>query len=438
MLRWTGEAERGTPYWWPQETAPKNCDAALPDICDLLVVGAGYTGLSAAIAARNCGAHVCVVDAGTPGFGASSRNGGMFGAHPRLSWAKLERLFGADVADGVFAEASIALDWVKALISDQSIDCDLQITGRIQLAWTKAHSENQAQLARGVRAKSRVKVEQISRQDLAGEIVSDQYFGGLLFPEHGGLHPEKFHRGLLAAAQRSGAQIVADAGVTGLSRRAGATVATTAKGDIKAQKVVLATNGYTPEIFRWNKARVFPLPSYMIATEALPKDLIDQIAPTRRMMVETRARHSYFRVSPDGTRLLWGGRAAMIPIDIETAAARLRRTMLEVWPQLGNCKLSHVWTGNTGYSFTHMPHVGVHNGLHYAMGFSGSGTVMAPYLGAKAAYQALGDPRGKTAYSHTALRSSVLHPASRPYFLHAADFWYRNWVDRWETRSGRA
>ena len=155
------------------------------------------------------------------------------------------------------------------------------------------------------------------------------------------------------------------------------------------------------------------------------------------MMVETRARHSYFRLSPDGTRILFGGRASMVHVDLQEAARRLKQTMCEIWPELRDVKLSHVWTGNTGYSFEHMPNVGDDRGLHHAMGFSGSGTVMAPYLGAKAAYQAMGDSRGETAYSSTRLTRHWLHPFRRPHFLHAADAWYRGWVDRRETWASR-
>ena len=107
--------------------------------------------------------------------------------------------------------------------------------------------------------------------------------------------------------------------------------------------------------------------------------------------------------------------------------------MCEIWPQLRNVKLSHAWTGNTGFSFSHMPTVGEHDGIHYACGFSGSGTVMAPYLGAKAALQALGDPEGETAYSATRLSPRWYHLTSRPWFLHPADLWFRTWVD-WKER----
>ncbi len=127
----------------------------------------------------------------------------------------------------------------------------------------------------------------------------------------------------------------------------------------------------------------------------------------------------------------------MVNIDLKTAARRLHATMTQVWPELEDTKITHVWTGNTGYSFSHMPAVGQQGGIHYAMGFSGSGTVLAPYLGAKAAWQALGDPQGETAYSQTRLDPRWFHSGGQPHFLRAADFWYRNWVDRSENRAAR-
>lgn len=436
-INWTGESEPGFPYWWEALRGITAPDDALPGRCDLLVIGAGYTGLSAALAAHECGARVAVVDADVPGVGASSRNGGMFGAHPRLGWDELSRKFGAATADALFAEAQPSLDWARALIASEGIDCDLQETGRIQLAWSARDFEHQKQLARTVTTKSTVKAEIVPREAMIREIATEKYFGGLMFPAHCGLHPARFHYGLLNAVRKRGIPVTPHAGVHELERGPTGFKARTARGTVHASKVVLATGGYTTAPFRWHAARVFPLPSYLIATQELPADLIDRIAPGRRMMVETRARHSYFRISPDGRRILFGGRASMRQIDITAAAARLHQTMCEVWPELRDVKLSHAWCGNTGYSFTHMPHVGSDGGLHYAMGFSGSGTVMAPYLGAKAAYQAMGDPRGETAYSATPLRRSWMHPGARPHFLHAADLWYRTYMDWADLRQGR-
>ncbi len=435
-MRWTGEAEPGTPYWWDVLTeAP--ADDPLPERCDVLVIGAGYAGLSAAIAAHDCGARVAVVDKDEPGHGASTRNGGMFGAHPRLSWKKLSSQFGPEVADALFAEARPALEWAKALIDREGIDCDLQETGRIQLAWTREHFESQKVLARHVAEKSDVAVEMVERDGLGQEIETQSYCGGLLFPEHCGLHPAKFHQGLRRAVARRGIPLVGHAEVTELERDVHGFSVRTVKGRLRTEKVILCTNGYTTPLFRWHVARVFPLPSYIIATEELPANLIGHLAPGRRMMVETRARHSYYRISPDGKRILWGGRASMRELPVTEAARRLRGLMVGVWPELEDTAISHAWWGNTGFSFNHTPHVGEDRGLHYAMGFSGSGTVMAPYLGAKAGFRAMGDARGETAYAETALRRDILHPFVRPHFLKAADIWYRQVVDRMENRRAR-
>jgi glycine/D-amino acid oxidase-like deaminating enzyme len=431
LTRWTGEAPQGLPFWWAGGVASSD-PAELPEQADILVIGAGYTGLSAAIAAHDAGAKVTVVDAGEPGQAASTRNGGMFGAHPRLGWDALAKAYGADVADAIFAEANPALTFVKGLIAREGIDCDLANTGRIQLAWTEAHFENQKRVVGHLQEKTDVEARLVEKSDLEAEINTAQYFGGFVLPQHCGIDPRKFHDGLWAAARRRAIPIVANCAVTGWQETRTGYRVETARGEIRAEKLVLATNGYTPKAFAWHKQRVFPLPSFIIATEPLDPELISYLAPGRRMMVETRARHSYWRVSPDGSRILWGGRAAMRPLNLAVAVARLQATMAQVWPSLANVALSHVWTGNTGYSFGHMPHVGKWRGVHYAMGFSGSGTVMASYLGAKAGLQAVGSPDGETAYSSTRLSFNWLNPTGTPWFLYAADAWYHQWVDRRE------
>ncbi|KMW57781.1 Oxidoreductase [Candidatus Rhodobacter oscarellae] len=429
-------APLGQPYWWEGAEWP-DLSAPPPERVDLCVIGAGYTGLSAAIAAHDTGAKVCVIDAGQPGQGASTRNGGMTGAHPRLGWEALRDLFGEAVADGIFAEAGPALGFVRDLIAREEIDCDFQQTGRIQLAWTAKHFAAQEALAARVREKSGIEAHVVARDELGSEIETERYFGGLVIPSHCAVHPWKYHNGLLQAVLRRGAAVIAHCPAVGIDRDAGGFTVRTPKGDIRAGKVLMATNGYTSGPFRWFQRRVFPLPSYLIATEPLPPNLMGHLAPGRRMMVETRARHSYFRASPDWTRFLYGGRASMRPIDMRSAARRLHATMVEVWPELAETKLSHVWWGNTGYSFTHMPSVGERDGVHYAMGFSGSGTVMAPYLGAKAAWRALGDARGETAYAASPLKTHWLHPGARPHFLKLADLWYRSAVDWRDSFQGR-
>ena len=425
----TDDAKVGIPYWWEgRQAAAAPADGALPPRVDLVVVGGGYTGLSAAIAAHDAGASVVVLDAGQPGDGASTRNGGMFGAHPRLAYGALVQRFGADVAAGITGEALAAFDFTKGLIAKENIDCDLQASGRISLAWTKAHHEGQKTLLDDVTRVGGGRMELVAKAELGAHINTERYFGGVLFPDHAALHPRKFHDGLLQACARRGVPVIAECKVTGWQRSRSGFLVETARGVVRSESLLAATNGYTSGLFPKLAARVFALPSFLIATEPLSPNLIADLAPGGRMMVETRARHSYFRPSPDGSRILFGGRAAMRPIPLPLAAARLRATMAEVWPILKDVRLSHVWTGNTGYSFSHTPQVGEMGGVHFAMGYSGSGVAMAPYLGMKAAYHALGDPRGETAYLRTTFKTHPLH-WGRPWFRWPVDRWYQWAVD---------
>ncbi|MEM6483345.1 MAG: FAD-dependent oxidoreductase, partial [Pseudomonadota bacterium] len=361
----------------------------------------------------------------------------MFGAHPKQSRKNLARYFGEDLADAILAEAAPALDWARRFIDQEGIDCDFQKTGRIQLAWTPTHARAQRKLVQSVRHAGDVRIEPLSRAELGREIETKRYHGAIVFPDHAALHAAKYHRGMLDAARHRGIRVVSHAPVEHVEREATRFALRSPRGAIQAEKVVLATNGYTSRPFVWHMRRVFPLPSFMIATEELPANLLGPLAPGRRMMVETRARHSYFRISPDGKRILFGGRAALRDIPPKIAAERLRRTMVDIWPELEEVRLSHVWSGCTGFGFRQIPHVGLVDGMAYAMGFSGSGTVLAPYLGAKAGWLAVGDTRAETAYQHTSLQRNALHCFDKPYFLRAADLWYSYGVDWWQNRQAK-
>ena len=436
MSLFTPEAKPRRPYWWDDVVWPDLTDEPPEDV-DLLIIGGGYTGLSAAIAAHDAGAKVVVIDSGKPGEGASTRNGGMLGAHPRLGWDVLAKRYGASAADGLYAEAGTAFDWVKEMIRVEQIDCDFEETGRIQLAHTAEQFQVQKVRAAEVLDKGGVPCEIVERDQMNREITTPLYKGGMIFPNHGAVHPAKYLLGMLAAALRRGIPVVPGCPALKVVRVKGAMQAITSRGTIRAAKVLLATNGYTGVQFPWFSARVFPVPSYLIATEPLDPALIARLAPGRRMMVETRARHSYFRVSPDGTRIIFGGRAALVDIGLKKAARRLHKTMVGIWPDMSDVRLSHVWAGNTGYTFGHMPHVAEQDGFHYALGYSGGGTVLAPWLGRKAALQALDLPEGETAYSAPRLTKRWYFKGAKPRFLTPANLWYRHVVDRSEDRAAK-
>ena len=425
-------SEFGTPYWWEDGAQLPDLPEKPPAKAEVLIIGGGYTGLSAAITAKRAGANVVVIDAIVPGKGASTRNGGMCGAHARVAVGALEKSFGRDTAIALLNEAPKAFAYTRGFIQDEGIACDFEQNGRVVLANTRKQYQGLTALAKTLHDLAGYDMRDVPKADLGAHTSSNAYQGAVFYPDHGGLQPRKFHDGMMAIALREGITVVQNCPVLAVQGREGAFQVETAQGTVAADKVVFATNGYTRKPFNWLAKRVFPLPSFIIATEQLPPELIARLAPGRRMMVEARIKHSYYRVSPDGTRIIFGGRAGMVPYGPEFAARRLRATMLNVWPELEKVKITHSWRGYTGFTFEQVPHVGLHKGAHFALGYSGSGVALAPYLGMKAAYQALGDVRGETAYSRSTPTTRIFYQGGYPKFLIPAELWYRQVVDRFE------
>jgi glycine/D-amino acid oxidase-like deaminating enzyme len=422
----------GIPYWWQDGTELPALPENPPYKTDIAIIGGGYTGLTAAITARRAGAEVTVIDAINPGQGASTRNGGMFGAHTRISLAAMTRSFGRDAAVAILNEAPEAYAFTRGMIKTESIDCNFQQTGRIVLASSRKAQADQVALAADLKKLTGYELGVVARDRLGKHINTDAYAGGIFYEDHGALQPRKFHDELIRIALCEGVTVVQNCPVTSIEGTRDAFVLRTKGGNIRTDNVIHATNGYTRKPFNWLARRVFPLPSFIIATEELPPDLIARLAPGGRMMVETRAKHSYYRISPNGRRIIFGGRAGMVPYGPVFAAKRLKATMVDIWPALEDVKITHSWRGYTGFTFEQAPHVGQHQGQFFAAGYSGSGVAMAPYLGMKAAYQVLGDCRGETAYSLSAPTTRLYHPGGYPLFLAAGEVWYRQVVDRIE------
>ncbi len=432
----------GRPWWWRGAAPRPPLPEAPPERCEFLVIGAGYTGLSAARTLARAGADVCVIDAGEPGEGASTRNGGMLGAHARLAPATLVARYGEETARALIRESAEAFDFTRALIADEGIDCALQITGRIQLASTPAAlarleqaAEDLARLGAGGAARA----EFVPPARLGEHLSSACHLGGLFYPAHGGLDPRRFHDGLLRAALAAGASVVPRAPAIALAAGPGGFLVETPRGAIRARRVLLATNGLTGAPFAWHARRIIPVPSFIIVTDEIDPALLDRLAPGRRMMVETAARHGYWRLTPDGRRVLFGGRAGLVPLGPRLAARRLRRFMAAIWPELAEVGIAASWRGTTGFTFAQMPHIGRVGGIDHAMGYSGSGVALAPWLGHKLALRALGDPAGRSAFERTGFEGRWWYPAGGwPWFLAPAEIWYRQIVDRIEARQAAA
>ena len=412
------------PFWW--EAAPRETeqDINLPATADCVVVGAGYAGLNAALTLARAGRSVVVCEAGPPGFGASSRSGGMIGHGHRLSYSNLIALYGAAKAKALIGEGMASLDHAKQLITSEGIDARLSTVGRLRGAWTQADYDTMGREAELLRRDLGLPVDVVQKSDMHKEIASDSYQGGLVFHSHGGVHPALFQQGLLAVARAAGVGIAGFTPVTGIDRQTDHAVVHTTRGSITARDVVVATNGYSARPVLDFARRLVPMPSFLIATEEIGENRVRDLIPNLRMIVETREKHLYYRPSPDGKRIILGGRAALHPIEPEDAKMRLKKELVALFPSLAQTGISHVWTGNVAMTRSDLPGIGQLGGLWYALGCNGSGVALMPYLGHKLALKILGDRDGATAFDDIPFKAIPFYDG-RPWFLPLMTAWYR-------------
>jgi glycine/D-amino acid oxidase-like deaminating enzyme len=412
------------PYWW--DAAPREAprDAALPERCDVAVVGAGYAGLSAALTLARAGRSVVVLDAETPGYGASSRSGGMIGHGHRLSYAKLIERYGTRKAEALVREGMASLQFLKDLIDSERIDAALQLRGRVRGAWTPGDYDTMARDADALRRDVDMPIDVLGKSEVRREVATDLYVGGLLFRAHGGVHPALLQQGLLARTREAGARVAGYTKVTAVRREARGFALQTTRGRVQAGDVVVATNGYTGRTTPALARRLVAIPSFLMATEDLGEGRVRTLIPNGRMIVETRDKHLYYRPSPDGRRIVIGGRAALHPIALDRAAAWLMKELRAIFPSLATTRVSHVWTGNVAMTRSDLPGIGQRDGVWHAVGCNGSGVALMPYLGHKVALKVLGKREGGTAFDDIPFTAVPFYNGSA-WFRPLMTWWYR-------------
>jgi glycine/D-amino acid oxidase-like deaminating enzyme len=415
---------------------PGDATTPLPEAIDVAVIGGGITGLAAARVIAQRGARVAVLEAESLGWGASSRNGGMVLTGLKLAPETLIARYGLELAKRMYAASLAALDLVEQLVNEEKIDCDFARSGHLELAYKRRHFAELQRTAIFIESVFGRRLHLVPRKDLAAEIGSKAYHGGLVDPMSAGLNPARYVAGLARAAARAGAILLEHTRVERVQpeMRSGAAGyrLSTVRGAVWARDVLVATSGYTGPATPALQRKIVPIGSYIVVTEPLTEEQARAASPRNRMMYDTKNFLYYFRLTPD-QRMLFGGRAAFLPetsATITKSARILGRALRKVYPALRKVRLEYVWGGTLDFAFDTMPHAGQLDGLYYALGYAGHGVALATYLGTQVGKAVLGEkPENPFAEIRFPGAPFGLYNG-RPWFLPFAGAWYklRDWV----------
>jgi glycine/D-amino acid oxidase-like deaminating enzyme len=422
---------RAQPFWWEAHRPIALPELTLPREARVVIVGAGYAGLSAALELTALGLDCLVLDANEPGFGASTRNGGMVSGGVNVGKRYLSKPMPADEAAPFLADAADAFTLIEDLIIREKIDCGWTKAGYFLGAWCKSHYDDMAKKVAHLNAAAKSDSYLVPQERQREEIGSDYYRGGMVVGRAAHIHPALFFKGLLELCQKRGVKIASKTPVGKLTQTATGWAVETPRGTIKAGDVIIATNGYTGDITPQLKRRVVPVGSYIIATEELPPDLAATLSPKNRSIADTRRVLTYYRMSPDKKRLIFGGRAKFGHTDPVETAPILYQFMTDRYPQLKGVKITHAWTGNVAFTLDEMPHMGKFDNLHYALGCNGSGIAMMTYLGQQTARKVAGKSNRVCAFDRAEFPDHPLYNGST-WFLPFVGRYFRarDWIDR--------
>jgi glycine/D-amino acid oxidase-like deaminating enzyme len=413
-----------TPYWWESAPFPATIYSDISPSADVGIVGAGFAGMMAALTLARSGKDVVVFDAMRAGEGASSRNGGICSGNIKFSFSVLIEKYGVEQAKAIMAEGIAARMALIKLIEDENINCGFKMVGRFDGANHVRDFKRMAHETDLLNKHLDFGAFMVPENQQREELGTDFYRGGRVRPDIGGVHPGELYQGLYGRALDAGVRVFDQTEVKDISRSSDGFIISTARGSVKTGDCIVATNGYTDKVTHWLKRRIIPIPSQIIATDTLAPDVMARLMPKLRMVGDTRNLYNYYRPSPDGTRIIFGGRRGAHTDNELKKCANLYQNLVEIFPELEGVRLTHTWWGYTGYTFDFLPHLTLNDGIHYATGFCGSGVVWAPWLGRKAANMILGvDDEAQSTLARTDFPTRAFYNGN-PWFMPAVFRWY--------------
>lgn len=376
--------------------------------CDVAIVGGGYTGLSCALRLAQRGLAVRVLEANEPGWGASGRNGGQ--VNPGLKWEpeQIERDFGPELGKRMIALSSGAPDQVFGLIREHNIACGARQSGTLRVAFAPRDAETISRTADAWTARA-MPIQYLDRDAVQKATGTDRYINGVIDHRGGMLNPLGYARGLCEAAIAAGASVHGGSRVRSASRQGSGWKITTARGEVEAAWLVLATNGYTDDLWKDLRRTVVPVFSGIVASEPLNDALASVILPDRPSVYEVGSITTYYRVDENG-RVLMGGRSVLSARSGPDPFKGLSQYACRLWPSLGSRRWTHGWNGRVAVTTDYYPHFHepAQNAIA-ALGYNGRGVAMATAMGGQIARRILGTPASELDMPVTDIRPIPFH-----------------------------
>jgi glycine/D-amino acid oxidase-like deaminating enzyme len=399
---------------WEATAAPLASTSKLvvPQRAEFAIVGAGYTGLAAALHLAEAGRAVVVIDALAIGAGASGRNGGQVIPGLKYDPDRLEAMYGPRLGPPLVATIASGPDLVFDLIGRHGIACDAVRKGWLQLATAEAALAPLAARCRQWQNRG-ASAKLLARSETVRLTGSERYCGGWLDRRGGTVQPLAYLRGLARSAQRAGCRIHEHSPAIRLTRREGIWCIGTPLGELRAEQVILATNAYADRLHDPLRRSVVALPSYQVATAPIPPALRASILPEGQAVSDTWHLLRYFRLNAEG-RLIMGARGVFGDAPVAIAARLHYRAVREIYPQLDGLPFEYHWGGLVAMTPDHLPHLHeLAPGLRAALGYNGRGVAMSTVLGTLLARWSLGEPAAELGFPVTPLRPMALHRCSQ-------------------------
>ncbi len=356
----------------------------------VVIVGGGFTGLSAALHLAQGGVDVVVLEAHEPGWGASGRNGGQVNPGLKHDPVGILRDFGPEMGERMIRLSGGAPQGVFDLVREHQIQCEAHQGGTIRAAY---HEAGFADIRGGAEQQLRygAPMELLDAEGMRRMTGSSRYVGGAIDRRGGNVNPLGYARGLADAAQRAGAAIHGGSPATKVAREGTGWRVTTPSGSVLTEHLVLCTNGYTDNLWPGLRRSVVPVFSAIAATEPLPEEMAREIMPTRSVLYEIASITVYYRLDA-WNRMLMGGRSVLRETSDpeEYSYRRLVRYTETLWPQLKGVKWEYFWNGQLAATPDHYPHL--HEpapGVIAALGYNGRGVAMATAMGRQIARRIL-------------------------------------------------